>query len=222
MIVERILKILEAKGLSKSAFYRETGLSNGFLDKVKDIGVTKLESILNCYPDIRMEWLVSGKGEMLTSSTRPIADQKVNETQSNYNNPSSDRIPLVHGTAIGGFSGSQFSIGKADVKEYYVVPKFKNKKIDFMIEVEGSSMYPKYNSGDIVACRIINESNFIQWNKTHVIATKDQGILIKRIKPSKKKELVTMISDNKDYDPFEVSMKEVTGLAIVVGVIRLE
>lgn len=91
-----------------------------------------------------------------------------------------------------------------------------------MIEVEGSSMYPKYNSGDIVACRIINERNFIQWNKTHVIATKDQGILIKRIKPSKKKDLVTIVSDNRDYDPFEVNMEEVTGLAIVVGVIRLE
>ena len=91
-----------------------------------------------------------------------------------------------------------------------------------MIEVEGASMYPKYNSGDIVACRIINESKFIQWNKTHVIATNDQGILIKRIKPSAQSGTVTIISDNKNYYPFDVSLEDVSGLALVVGVIRLE
>lgn len=222
MITERILKLIEYKGLTKSSFYRKTGLSNGFLDKVKDIGVTKLELILKCFPDVNLEWLVYGEGNMIKYQQDTKSTSVLLEPKTEYLAVDDKSIPLVYGTAVGGFGGSQFSIDKADVKEYYVIPKFKNKKIDFMIEVEGSSMYPKYNSGDIVACRIINERNFIQWNKTHVIATKDQGILIKRIKPSKKKDLVTIVSDNRDYDPFEVNMEEVTGLAIVVGVIRLE
>ena len=220
MVVDRILELIDFKGLTKSAFYRETGLSNGFLDKVKDIGVSKLEQILKSYPEIRMEWLVTGSEPMLKPSINRVGI--VEEAEVSYSARNKDSIPLVYGSAVGGFGGSHFSIEKIDVKEYYVVPKFKNKKIDFMIEVEGSSMYPKYNSGDVVACRIINESNFIQWNKTHVVATRDQGILLKRIKPSQDIEVVTMISDNKDYDPFNVSMEEITGIAIVVGVIRLE
>lgn len=131
-------------------------------------------------------------------------------------------IPLVSATAIGGFGNFEFSIQATDVKGTYVVPKFQDKKIDFMIEVTGSSMYPKYNSGDVVACRIIRESQFIQWNKVHVVATREQGILVKRLKPAQKKDCILAVSDNKSYDPFEIPLSEIEGLALVVGVIRLE
>lgn len=68
MIIERLLQFIEYKKISKSKFYKETGLSNGFLDKVKDIGVSKIERILQTYPEINLYWLVLGKGEMLLSS----------------------------------------------------------------------------------------------------------------------------------------------------------
>jgi transcriptional regulator with XRE-family HTH domain len=131
-------------------------------------------------------------------------------------------IPLVGLRAIGGFGNGNFVIEQKDVKDYYVVPKFAHKKIDFMIEVEGSSMLPKYNSGDVVACLIIREHRFIQWNKAHVIATIDQGIIIKRVHPGKSSKSYLMVSDNKEYPPFEVPINDITGIALVVGVIRLE
>lgn len=68
MIIERILSFIDYKGLSKNKFYKETGLSNGFLDKVKDIGASKVEYILNTYPDLSAEWLILGKGEMIKSA----------------------------------------------------------------------------------------------------------------------------------------------------------
>jgi hypothetical protein len=80
-MIERIFQIIEYKGINKSVFYKSTGLSNGFLDKVKDIGVSKLEQILNAYPDINMEWLLTGKGEMLKSEL-PVV--KTNETELDY------------------------------------------------------------------------------------------------------------------------------------------
>lgn len=129
-------------------------------------------------------------------------------------------IPLVTPEALGGFGNMEFAIREQDIQGLYKVPDFIN--VDFMIRVKGSSMYPKYNSGDVVACRIIRESKFIQWNKVHVIATREQGILIKRIDMSEKEECLKAISDNKDYRPFDIPKNEVTGLALVVGVIRLE
>lgn len=129
---------------------------------------------------------------------------------------------MVDILAIGGFGSGEFSVADQDVKDYYVIPKFKSRKIDFMIEVCGSSMYPKYNSGDVVACRIIRESNFIQWNKVHIVATIEQGVLIKRLKKSIVKGCLLVVSDNKDYEPFDIPEKEITGIAIVVGVVRLE
>ena len=131
-------------------------------------------------------------------------------------------IPLVSIAAVAGFGNSDFAIQKSDIKDYYVVPKFNDRRIDFMIEVSGSSMYPKYNSGDVVACTVLRESRFIQWNKVHLIGTREQGILIKRIKKGPDETHFLLISDNKDYDPFVISEDEITGMALVVGVIRIE
>ena len=83
-------------------------------------------------------------------------------------------------------------------------------------------MYPKYNSGDVIACTIIKNSNFIQWNKTHLIATKEQGLIVKRLKKSEREGYLTAISDNKNYPPFDIPTDEIMGIALVVGVIRLE
>ena len=169
-----------------------------------------LQKILSTFDDIDADWLIHGKGDMLKVTEKPIESKDRNG------------IPLVSIHAIGGFGNNSFSIKEKDVKAYYVVPKFQGCKVDFMIEVAGSSMYPKYNSGDIVACTIIKESQFIQWNKVHVIGTKEQGILIKRLKKGAKSNFITAISDNKDYDPFDIPENEITGIALVIGVIRLE
>ena len=134
---------------------------------------------------------------------------------------SKEAIPLVNLSVAAGLGSADFRIEKSDVKAYYVVPKFKDHCVDFMIEVAGSSMYPKYNSGDVIARTIIKESKFIQWNKVHVIATKEQGLLVKRIREEGKDTLLA-VSDNFDYKPFKIPLNEITGFALVVGVIRLE
>lgn len=214
-IKENILQFIENQRIVKEDFYKKTGIaaSNFKGSGLKsEIGGDKIVKILSVYPQIDPEWLLTGKGNML----KDIKFKAVltDEMDKGY--------PLINATAIGGVGNSVFSFTDRDVKAYYKIPKFSHKKVDFMIEVEGSSMYPKYNSGDVVACTIIKDSAFIQWNKTHVIATKEQGIIIKRIKKGPEDDFLTMVSDNNSYDPFEVPKTEITGIALVVGVIRLE
>ena len=62
---ERILQFIEYKRLSKNKFYKETGLSNGILDKQGGISSDSLEKIYYVYPEINLDWLLTGKGEML-------------------------------------------------------------------------------------------------------------------------------------------------------------
>lgn len=62
---ERILQFIEYKRLSKNKFYKETGLSNGILDKKGGISSDSLEKIYYVYPEINLDWLLTGKGEML-------------------------------------------------------------------------------------------------------------------------------------------------------------
>jgi ectoine hydroxylase-related dioxygenase (phytanoyl-CoA dioxygenase family) len=71
---ERIIQFVEYKNISKNKFYRETGLSNGFLDKNNHPGADKLEQIIYAYPEINPEWLITGRGEMLKKTTEGIVN----------------------------------------------------------------------------------------------------------------------------------------------------
>ena len=93
MIIDRIMQIIDFKGINKRKFYIETGLSNGFLDKVKDIGVSKIELILNTYPDINPIWLLTGIGSMLRSEITPI----VSEVDHTYKELADARLDVIEG-----------------------------------------------------------------------------------------------------------------------------
>lgn len=183
--------------------------------------------------DISADWLLTGKGEMLKNSDNNSLSSptpsKIDSIHDHEAIPFAEAarnglspIPLVTQTAAAGFGNANFSIEERDVKEYYVIPKFKYCKVDFMIEVSGLSMYPHFNSGDVIACSILRNTQFIQWNKCHVIATREQGILVKRLMPGDDMQHLRAISDNKEYPPFDIPVDEITGIALVVGSVSLE
>ena len=173
---------------------------------------------------INPSWLLTGEGNMLIKADNTQNVKKESEAMP-FNPDESNEckpIPLVTERAAAGFGNEYFSIQKNDVKDYYIIPKFRFCNVDFMIEVSGLSMYPHFKSGDVIACTIIKDASFIQWNRCHVIATREQGILVKRIMPSEEKGCFKIVSDNKEYPPFDLPKEEITGIALVVGSVSLE
>ncbi len=71
-VIDRIKEINSYKGISVRQFCIEVGIANGYLDKVKDVGSEKLLKILNTYPEISPEWLLTGQGSMLKGSDTDI------------------------------------------------------------------------------------------------------------------------------------------------------
>ena len=163
--------------------------------------------------ELNPEWLLTGEGEMLKSdnNTPAVAELQI---------PSG--IPMLPFDAFAGIGTDVEGVNLDTIEERYVVPLFNGMKMDFMISVRGSSMYPKYNSGDVVACRMVQELLFVQWNKVYVLDTISQGVIIKRLKKSDKEGFVICKSDNEQYEPFEIPMSDIRTIALVVGVIRLE
>lgn len=88
MIQQRIIKFIDYKGITKYKFYKKTGLSNGFLDKKGTIGADKCEIICSFFPEISVEWLITGKGEMLKKSIpykkQELVPNVVNEPRPQY------------------------------------------------------------------------------------------------------------------------------------------
>lgn len=88
---EKITQFIEAKGISKNKFYKETGLSNGFLASGSSLGTDKLKIIIDTYPDFNLNWFFTGQGPMLKgvqsdpgdNETRLLTDQEIRKDMLN-------------------------------------------------------------------------------------------------------------------------------------------
>ncbi|ANQ49588.1 hypothetical protein MY04_4771 [Flammeovirga sp. MY04] len=214
-ISERIKHFIDSQGFTINQFSNSVGASNSYFNKLfknkGSIGSDKVEKILRTYPFLNVKWLFTGEGEMLNTGVKQLQP----------NNELNNGIPLIPINAIAGFGEMDVSITQNDIYDYYNVPDFKG--VDFMIRIKGNSMYPKYNSGDIIACKKINNTNIIQWGEIYVVYVRDLGTMVKRLLPSSEsKSSVNFVSDNKDYPPFEVPKNDILSLSIILGFIRVE
>lgn len=223
----RISDLRKEKKLSQKDFASSIGMDDSQYSKLER---GKLQPTIHQVMDIcskyetSTDWLLFGTeaSDQEDDQHRKIVkhiplENSVNEPQNHYK---SQWIPLIPLDAMAGYGSGTMQVMDYDT-ERYIVPEFTELKTDFMIRVKGSSMYPTYNSGDIVACKKLPEQTFYQWNKVYVLDTV-QGPMIKRIHASDKEGHIMCVSDNEKYKPFDIHLDDIFSLSLVVGVIRLE
>jgi phage repressor protein C with HTH and peptisase S24 domain len=218
MILERIKDFIDTKGISVSAFERSIGMSNASFGKsLKNggaIGTDKLENILNTYPEINPNWLITGNGSMLKSDEQPLPElKKMNSRHKG--------LPLIPMEAIAGFPAIDNDGVSFDDCQHYFIPEFEAKGANFLIRVSGDSMMPLYCNGDIIACRKIAEIHFFQWGGVYVLDT-SQGVLVKYIEEcGKNDDCILCVSENSRYKPFPLPKSDIRSLSTIVGLLRL-
>jgi hypothetical protein len=67
LLKKNILQFIEYKGLSKAKFYQDTGITRGILDQNNGLSEENLTRFLAFYPEVSLQWLFFGIGEMTTS-----------------------------------------------------------------------------------------------------------------------------------------------------------
>ncbi|MDP5201173.1 S24 family peptidase [Flavobacterium sp. DG2-3] len=172
---------------------------------------------------INKEWIKTGKGNILENNNSTNKSYNGENITINTNYSDSTYLKNQGLSLISPETMIEYNSGNKDIttqlRKDFVIPTFKGS--DYLITVIGNTMYPKYNNGDIVACKHLSQTTFFQWNKVYVVNTA-QGILVKRICKSNNPDFITIVSDNKEYDSFELAKSEILSVAIVTGVIRLE
>lgn len=109
-----LLIFIKEKNLSKTDFYKKTGLSNVFLDKGGSVTSANLETIPNTFPEISLDWLVTRRGPMLRSDL-PAAHP---DTE-----PSAG-IPLIPIEAVAGLPTDD-PVGTRFIDcAHYIIPDF--------------------------------------------------------------------------------------------------
>ena len=212
---ETLLK--EKKVSDKRDFATKLGISASMITEISkgrsSVGTSAIQNIVLQF-NINANWLLTGEGEMLQGEN----GRKV-ETAHQVPEGSDEGIPLLPISAMAGAFTGEVTVMEYEC-ERYVIPAFKGA--DFMIRVTGDSMFPTYRSGDLVACqRVPLEDLFFQWNKVYVLDTV-QGPLIKRIKRGTDPDHILIVSDNTDYDPYEITRNQFNGVALVRGIVRIE
>ena len=209
---EKILQFLELKGVSKNSFYKKTGLSVGFLDSGKSLGVDKLRIIIDNYPDFDpMLLLTDGKPYSINASY-----SRVHEASAEYQQPILEIHPeakantfIADIAASAGF-GSLLRNNPQGIEQ---LPAMSLPNAPFGLnvafQIQGDSMHPTIRHSDFVAGNQIFEMSDIRDGYTYIIIDKDDGPLCKRL--YNEGTSFKIVSDNPSYPPYLRSKDSILG-----------
>ena len=216
-IKQRILFFAGTLGISKRDFYAKIGVSRGTLESKTGITEDVVTKFFAAYPEVSVEWLMTGEGEMLKNS--PSCKEKKQE-----NSDLVEKIPEVsYNSAIGkpyydvdflgGFNeivNSQVSIPTNNI----VIQGFE--KADFWCNVTGHSMEPKINHGDIIALHKCTLED-IQYGEIYavVLDTLRTIKILRRSTDPKKLRFVPI--NTTDYDEQEYPIERIMNVYEVIG-----
>jgi phage repressor protein C with HTH and peptisase S24 domain len=199
-------ELSELLGYTKSSFSQlvngKVPLSDNFIDKLCSLD-----------PNINSVWITTGEGNMFLDTS--IVSELQHEQQEKHNLRA---LPLIPTTAFAGYGTLAYE--DLIVEDYYIIREFCNA--DFLLRVKGDSMAPRFKSGDIIACKKIDEITFWQWHCIYAICTKSQGVLIKRVEKGTDSESLCLVSENPKYAPFQLPKDDILAVALVLGAIIIE
>ena len=219
-IKERILYFIASQGLSQGKFERAAGLSNGYINALKNSpSAEKLQKILGAYSEINPTWLMNGEGEMLRNSVGeneiPSGEYKENDVPARF---TTQLVPMA---AMG---GSLIGFEDAGVRredcETVISPI---AGADWAVPVCGDSMEPEYPNGSRVYVKQINPGDFIAWGNVFVLDT-TIGLIIKMVTQSERQDCVKCVSLNPSgrYQPFDVPMRSIRAMYRVLMCISIK
>jgi len=210
-VMQAISIILEEKkNLTKATLAESLGVKPAKFSEIlsgRMLAGTDIMSILTDTYNISADWLLTGNGNIYKEDTITTTQTKTKT------------LPLIPAEAFAGYG--EYTYDDMTIEEYYAIQDFDNA--DFLIRIKGDSMSPKYNGGDIIACKVVKEVTFWQWHRVYAICTRNQGILIKRVEEyPQNRSFITLVSENPIYRPFELHEDEIVSVALVLGAIVME
>ena len=77
-IKERIIEVLDLKGVSRNKFYQESGITYGILSQKNELKCDSLVKFLTIFPDVNPEYILLGKGSILREEGKILSENGEN------------------------------------------------------------------------------------------------------------------------------------------------
>lgn len=213
-IHDRIAKCVQIFGGGKNTLFADKiGVSEGNIRGYIKGVVPKadvLEKIVrNC--DISPEWLLTGRGDMLTSPTIPtLPTTPIKEPAVTTDHAIG--TPYYDVDFFGGFNeifNSQTTVPATNI----IIKGFE--KADLWCNVTGHSMEPKINHGDIIALRQCT-INDIQYGEMYAVVL-DTIRTIKILRRGSSPKYLRYVPINPNFDEQEFAISRIINVFEVIG-----
>lgn len=200
------------KPLTISNFERTLGLSTGSVYKLKENTIQDWFKVKlgTYYPDLNIDWLESGQGEMYGTNS-PTTIYNRNKKKNTF-------LPLIPNFEV------YDKIMDKNPESIYTecmtisVPLFFAKGAELLVQIHGESMDPRYPDGTLLALRKVYSTKSLHWGEMYVLDTPD-GYVAKKIMPiAEDEDSVLCVSENSElYPPFKIKRENIRRYYAVVG-----
>ncbi len=213
-IKDRILHFAGSLGISKREFYSKIQVSRGTLESKTGITEDVLAKFIATYPDVSLNWLLTGEGNML-KETMPVAINQTFPLRTDRQVEIQD-IPLYDISATAGILAI-FNDNHINPEDYLRVPNLP--PVDGAIYVRGESMVPLLKSGDIIIYKKLACSlDSILWGQIYLLSFSAGGetfTVVKYLQKSDQPGYIRLVSQNDRFQPKDIPLDSIHALAIV-------
>lgn len=198
------------QGEKLKALIKQSGLNVSEVAKMLDV------SREHMYKYFKNKELPSWLLEVLQNRGFDIEAGSYKPTQIANNNIKSELL----GVPIYDIEVTAGSIGLCELSNGNIIghisyPAYKS--FQGFVKVTGDSMEPKFSSGDYVGFKKIEDKSIIQYGQNYIIETSDNQRMLKVIRKGSKEGYVTIHSLNQKYEDFEVPLKKIKNIYIVLA-----
>lgn len=224
ILKERILEYLDSKGISKYECYQKTGISRSVLSQSNGMTEDNILKFLAAYSDISLDWLLSGRGNMLRADDIQLAPTEVESEFPLHTDHKigMQSIPLYELDATAGLIALFDDRIKQIPISHLQIPNLPS--CDGAIYVHGDSMYPLLKSGDIICYKEVAPSyDSILWGEMYLLAfvlESEIYVSVKYIQKADDDDKVRLVSHNQYHAPKDIPAGAIRALALVKASVR--
>ena len=177
-----------------------------------------LAKIASAYPQLRVEWLLSGEGEMLKSATPP-------NTSALHSAPGVDEprviaiaegdntaAPLYNIRTAASYKGDGLSQERPEPDGIISLPRWLLRNGNYAVfPVVGDSMEPTFYARDYVLCRFLPKPDWddLREDAVAVIVSESRGLQLKRLTFRMGEGYVRCKSDNRHHPYYQLDLDDV-------------
>lgn len=215
-IKERILQIGDYYSVGRRNICENIGMTYGnFTGKAKDTPINSIaiQNIIAMYPEINLDWLLTGNGSMLR-------EQQQEETNTPIINYEHKGAPYYDVDFIGGFD--DIFNDQTTHPAYCIDFTPYNKEGVVWCNLTGHSMEPELNNGDVIAIREMKTPiEYLPVGEIYAFVT-DEYRTVKRLAKSSREGFIKLVPSNKspEYSEQEIPVSMVRKVFVVLGSIH--